>query len=127
MDKKIISRVTGAAVALAAALLVSAQPALAQSGENVAVVINDNSADSQKIGQAYAAARSIPDSNVFHIRTSTDETIERAMFATTIEGPLAAAISRGRLQDQNLVHRAHEGRAPSRGRNTGRKGYRRQR
>ena len=54
-----------------------------QSAENVAVVINDNSPDSQKIGQAYAAARIIPDSNVLHIRTSTEETVERTFIHRT--------------------------------------------
>ena len=76
--------------------------ALAQSPENVAVVINDSSPDSQKIGLAYAQARAIPDSNVLHIRTSTVETVDRATFALTIEGPLAAAISRRGLQDRIL-------------------------
>ena len=76
--------------------------ARAQSAENVAVVINDNSPDSQRIGQAYAAARSIPDSNVLHIRTLPDETIDREIFLRTIQGPLAGAINRGRLHDRIL-------------------------
>src|SRR5687768_10054168 len=77
-------------------------PAHAQSAENVAVVINDNSAESQKIGMAYAAARSIPDSNVFRIRTATTDAIDRPLFAQTSEGPIAAAIGRGQLQDRIL-------------------------
>jgi uncharacterized protein (TIGR03790 family) len=76
--------------------------AQAQSAENVAVVINDNSPDSQRIGLAYARARSIPDSNVLHIRTSTEETVDRTIFALTIEGPIGAAISREGLQDRLL-------------------------
>jgi len=88
---------------MSAALLVASQlGAHAQSPENVAVVINDNSADSQKIGQAYAAARSIPDSNVLHIRTLTEESIDRDTFLRTIHGPLAAAIGRARLHDRIL-------------------------
>lgn len=77
-------------------------PAHAQSAENVAVVINDNSAESQKIGMAYAAARSIPDSNVFRLRTATTESIDRGTFGQTIEGPLAAALMRAGLQDRIL-------------------------
>ena len=75
---------------------------LAQSPENVAVVINDSSPESQRIGQAYAAARSIPDSNVFHVRTATEETISRDLFQRTVHGPLALAITRSRLQDRIL-------------------------
>src|SRR5687767_4508346 len=75
---------------------------LAQSPENVAVVINDSSPESQRIGQAYAAARSIPDSNVFHVRTATQETITRDLFQRTVHGPLALAITRSRLQDRIL-------------------------
>lgn len=98
----IVLRMTVATVTVAAVLLASPLRAHAQSAENVAVVINDNSADSQKIGLAYARARSIPDSNVLHIRTSTEETVDRDTFVRTIEGPLAAAISRERLQDRIL-------------------------
>jgi uncharacterized protein (TIGR03790 family) len=90
------------AVLLFIVLATTAQVVHAQSSENVAVIINDNSPDSQKIGQAYAAARLIPDANVLHIQTTTDETIDRDTFARTIAGPLAAAIGRERLQDRIL-------------------------
>ena len=88
-----------AVLALAAAV---PEHAVAQSAENVALVINDNSPDSQKIGQAYASARSIPDSNIFHIRTVTTENVDRAIYEQTIEAPIARAITRGRLQDRIL-------------------------
>ena len=51
--------------------------AAAQSAENVLVVINDASPVSRKIGEYYVKQRSIPSSNVVHIRTDTDDTIER--------------------------------------------------
>ena len=76
--------------------------AVAQSAENVAVVINDNSPDSRKIGTVYAAARSIPDSNIFHIRTALTESVDRAIYNHTIEGPLGQAINRARLHDRVL-------------------------
>ncbi|NOT27590.1 MAG: TIGR03790 family protein [Acidobacteria bacterium] len=90
------------AIGLLALAMVLAAPAetRAQSAENVAVVINDNSPDSVRIGQAYAAARSIPDSNIFRIRTALTENIERAIYTQTIETPLMQAISRARLQDR---------------------------
>src|SRR5262245_36193028 len=76
--------------------------AFAQSAENVAVIVNDNSTDSQRIGEHYARARGLPESNVFRIKTSTDETIERDVYLKTIEQPLAVAIRRGGLQDRLL-------------------------
>ena len=42
-------------------------PARAQSAENVAIVINDNSPDSQRIGEYYAKARSLPPGNILRI------------------------------------------------------------
>ena len=51
--------------------------AVAQSAENVAVVINDNSQASRQIGEYYVRKRGIPPSNVFHIKTSPSDTIDR--------------------------------------------------
>jgi uncharacterized protein (TIGR03790 family) len=76
--------------------------ALAQSGENVAVVINDRSADSQRIGEHYARTRGVPPSNVFRIQTSLEDAIERGAYISTIEQPIAKAIRQGRLQDRIL-------------------------
>ena len=56
-------------------LLGIASTARAQSSENVAVVINDASPISQRIGEYYARKRAIPDGNIIHIRTATDEQI----------------------------------------------------
>ncbi len=80
----------------------SHSPAHAQSAENVAVVINENSALSMLIGDYYIRKRSIPASNVIRIRTRTDETIEREIYAISVEGPIAAAITREGLQDRIL-------------------------
>ena len=76
--------------------------ASAQTAANVGVVINDNSAASKEIGEYYIRKRGIPAANVFHIRTSVEEQIERAVFVDTIEQPLIAAINRLRLQDRLL-------------------------
>jgi uncharacterized protein (TIGR03790 family) len=76
--------------------------ASAQSGENVAVVINDNSPDSQRIGEYYARVRKLPPTNVLHIRTLNQETVDRVIYEGTIEGPIGAAIARERLQDRIL-------------------------
>jgi uncharacterized protein (TIGR03790 family) len=74
----------------------------AQSVENVAVVINDQSDASRRIGEHYAKTRGLPASNVFHIKTTTADSIERADYVTTIERPLAAAIRRAGMQDRIL-------------------------
>lgn len=92
-------------LAASAALAVLAgvtTPARAQTSENVAVVVNDLSPDSQRIGEYYAKVRSLPPSNVLHIRTSTEETIDRAVYSQSIEQPLINAIAKGTLQDKVL-------------------------
>jgi uncharacterized protein (TIGR03790 family) len=89
----------GAVIASSAAL---ALPAQAQSAENVAVVINEDSPASQQIGEYYARVRDVPASNVLRIRTATEETIERDTYLSTIEQPLGLAIRRGGLQDRLL-------------------------
>ena len=74
----------------------------AQTAENVGVVINDNSPASREIGEYYVRKRGVPASNVFRIRTSVDETINRPAYVATIEQPLMAAINRLRLHDRLL-------------------------
>jgi len=72
----------------------------AQSAENVAVVINDLSPDSQRIGEHYVRVRGIPPSNVFRIRTAVSDAIGRDEYLRAIEGPLGKAIARAGLQDR---------------------------
>jgi len=90
---------------LAAILVVMAvgSPALsvAQTAANVAVVINENSAVSQRVGEYYIRQRAIPASNVIRLRTSQEETIDRIQYQTTIERPIAIALEQ-HLQDRIL-------------------------
>lgn len=79
-----------------------AHAALAQTAANVAVVINDNSPDSRQIGEHYARTRALPEGNVFHIRVSPDDEINRGVYASAIEAPIASAIRSAQLQDQLL-------------------------
>ena len=74
----------------------------AQSAENVAVVINEASSESQQIGEHYARVRALPQANVFRIRTSTDDVIERQAYVDTIERPIGETIRRLGLQDRLL-------------------------
>jgi len=83
-------------------LLAAPGVVMAQSAENVAVVINEASPASVRIGEYYVKKRAVPDANVIRIRTQTGETIERAAYLSTIEAPIAAALTRGALQDRIL-------------------------
>ena len=74
----------------------------AQTPDNVAVVINESSSESQRIGEHYAKTRGVPARNVLRIRTSTEDSIERDAYLKTIEGPIGAAITRAGLQDRIL-------------------------
>jgi uncharacterized protein (TIGR03790 family) len=82
-------------------LFVSA-PATAQSAENVAIVINAESAQSEQIAQHYIRSRGIPAANVIRIRTPLNDTIERDAYVVAIERPIAAALRRHSLQDRVL-------------------------
>lgn len=90
-----------AAVAVLA-LCAGASAVHAQSAENVAVVINQNSADSQRVGEHYVRTRGIPAGNVIRIKVAADETIERSVYGTSIEAPIASAIRRAGLHDRLL-------------------------
>ena len=65
---------SGVALAvMVVAMLATAAPAHAQTAENVAVVINEASAESRQIGEYYIKARGIPAANVIRLKTTTEE------------------------------------------------------
>jgi uncharacterized protein (TIGR03790 family) len=76
--------------------------AAAQSAANVAVVINDADASSQRVGAYYVQQRGIPPANVIRIKTTTDDVIDRTAFNATIQRPIVDALSRERLHDRVL-------------------------
>jgi uncharacterized protein (TIGR03790 family) len=76
--------------------------ACAQGPDNVLVVINDASPASQRVGEYYIHKRAVPAANVVHLRTATTDEISPAVFVTSIETPIAAAIRKENLQDQIL-------------------------
>jgi uncharacterized protein (TIGR03790 family) len=97
------ARCTSAAIVTVGTLfLVNALPAAAQSAENVAVVINDRSADSRTIGEYYASKRGVPADNLFHIQAPVGDEIDRAAFTYSIDRPLRALLSSRRLHDRVL-------------------------
>ena len=86
-----------------AALLFAFPPVLAAQGPaNVLVVVNDNSPVSREIGEYYARRRAVPMANLCHVRTSTDETIPRAVYDREIAAPIATFLRQNRLAEQIL-------------------------
>jgi len=83
-------------------IVLVAVPAKAQTAENVAVVINDTSAASQKIGEYYAKKHGLPASNIIHIRVPQGDVIDRSLYTEAIEGTIGAALTRAGLQDRIL-------------------------
>jgi uncharacterized protein (TIGR03790 family) len=79
-----------------------AAAAEAQTAENVAVVINDASPASRRIGEYYASKRGIPATNIIHISTTQDEEIDRRTYATAVEWPVRVRVSQQRLHDRIL-------------------------
>ena len=90
------------AFVLLVVLLFAASPAFGQSGVNVAVVINENSEASVRIGEYYAQKRQVPAENIVRIKTAADETIGRAAFVSDIATPIAKALTAHALQDRVL-------------------------
>lgn len=87
---------------LLGSVLASSGTAGAQTAENVVVVVNDESVVSRQVAEYYVAKRGIPARNVVHLRTSSEESIERSAYVATIEQPIGAAIVREGLQDRAL-------------------------
>jgi uncharacterized protein (TIGR03790 family) len=79
-------------------LAVAASFADGQDGHHVLVVINDNSSLSRNIGDYYARRRSIPQTNLCHIHTSSEEEISRDQYNREIAAPIA-----GFLRNSGLV------------------------
>jgi uncharacterized protein (TIGR03790 family) len=86
-----------------AALILSASLAPAETnGHSVLLVVNDNSSVSRNIGDYYARRRSIPQTNICHIRASEDETIPRDQYNVQIAAPISACLRKGGLVETVL-------------------------
>jgi uncharacterized protein (TIGR03790 family) len=87
------------------ALLLSllAVPALAQTGDNVLLVVNQSSPDSVRVAEHYARARGVPQTQVLRITVdaAADE-IDRAVFDSQVQDPIAAWIRRNSAEDRIL-------------------------
>jgi uncharacterized protein (TIGR03790 family) len=89
-----------AAIAGAAALTPAS--AAAQSSENVAVVINDDNADSVRVGEHYIRARSIPETNVIRLKAPSTAAVSRQIYESAIEAPIRTVLGERRLHDRIL-------------------------
>jgi uncharacterized protein (TIGR03790 family) len=83
-------------------LLFLAQIAIAQGPAHVLIVVNENSPLSRKIGEYYARRRAIPADHICRIRTSTEETITRAVYTRDIAGPVASYLRKNQLSEKIL-------------------------
>ena len=90
------------ALLIASFVLALGTPAAAQTGANVAVVINENSPASVQIGEYYAQKRQVPGDNIIRLKTEPEETISRAAYSSDIETPIAKALTAHALQDRIL-------------------------
>ena len=84
------------------AVVLGVAPLHAQTAQNVAVVINDASPDSLRVGEHYARVRSVPSSQVIRIRTSVSDEIDRDDYLRDIEQPIISVLTQRRLQDRVL-------------------------
>ena len=82
-------------------LMVSAT-ALAQGPENVLLVVNKGSKDSQAVGKFYRERRGIPAANVCTIKTFDQEEIQRVFYEDEIRKPIGECLTKRQLQDQIL-------------------------
>jgi uncharacterized protein (TIGR03790 family) len=87
---------------IASLLMLASTRADAQSGANVLLVVNDASATGETIATLYAVRRSVPASNICHISTTVEETIERQTYGLQIESPIWRCIASQRAQDRIL-------------------------
>jgi uncharacterized protein (TIGR03790 family) len=83
-------------------MLATAAKSVAQSAENVLVVINEASPASRRIGDHYVQLRRVPPSNVIRLDATTAESVTVEEYARTIEAPIAHALNRGGLHDRIL-------------------------
>ena len=68
--------------------------------QNVLVVVNDNSRDSQEIGKYYSELHGVSELNICHIRTTTNYSITLTAFSNEIRGPVLGYIASSGLSNQ---------------------------
>ena len=84
------------------ALFLLAPALLAQTGQNVLLVVNSNSPVSRQIAEYYRPRRSVPVKNVCYLATTADEEIQWDTYRRQIEGPIGDCLKKSGLQEQVL-------------------------
>jgi uncharacterized protein (TIGR03790 family) len=79
-----------------------AHPSPAQTGANVLLVVNGNSAISRQIAAYYRPRRSVPVANVCTLATTENEEIDWHTYVGQIETPVGDCLKRGRLTESVL-------------------------
>ena len=85
---------------LAFLLLVS--PVVAQTGENVLLVVNKNDALSRQVAEYYQPRRSVPAANLCYLDTANVEEIDLITYMSGIEAPVAQCLTKAGLQEKVL-------------------------
>lgn len=87
---------------LLTALLLAITAALAQTPDQVLVVVNTRSDISRQIGDYYMQKRGIPRANLCTITTAPVETVTRPVYASEVEKPIGAFLSSHSLAEKIL-------------------------
>ena len=87
---------------LAGLILACSSPALAQSGANVLLVVNEQSADSGRIAEHYARVRGVPPGQILRVNVDVADEIERTVFEARIQTPIARWLQEHSAQDRIL-------------------------
>jgi uncharacterized protein (TIGR03790 family) len=89
-------------IAIVVALPSAGPPLVAQTAENVLVVINDSSEISRKIGEYYAGRREIRGRNLCRIRAVEQEEVSWQVYRTEVETAVAKCLESADLKEQIL-------------------------
>jgi uncharacterized protein (TIGR03790 family) len=87
---------------LSVVALLSASPALAQSGANVLLVVNEAVPDSARIASHYSRVRSVPPEQVLRVKLEAADEIERAAFIAQLQAPIVTWLQQHAAQDRIL-------------------------
>ena len=83
-------------------ILVAPVAAVAQTSDNVLVVINESSPASIQVGEYYARARRIATDHIVRIKVSPSEAVQRGAYEQEIEAPIGVWLAKNSLQDKVL-------------------------
>lgn len=80
----------------------AAPAAMAQTADQVLLVVNDASPDSVAVGEHYARRRGIPQERVLRLRMDRKEEVDRRVYESQIEAPISTWIAERRAHDAIL-------------------------